>query len=116
MTATIWHNARCSTSRKALQILQEAGIEPEVVDYLKAGWSEAGLKTLFVEAGLSARQALRAKEPLAKELGLLADTATEEQIISAMIAHPILVERPFVQLGKATLLARPLDRLAALLT
>lgn len=115
MKATIWHNPRCSTSRNAVQMLREAGIEPEVVNYLQTGWTETSLRSLLAEAGLTARQALRGKEPLAKELALLAETATEDQIIAAMIAHPILVERPFVRLDKTTVLARPLDRLGSLL-
>ncbi|MDQ2065993.1 arsenate reductase (glutaredoxin) [Xinfangfangia sp. CPCC 101601] len=113
MNATIWHNPRCSTSRKALAALEAAGFQPQVVDYLKTGWTEDGLRILFAEAGLSARQALRAKEPLAAELGL--KDATEAQILAAMVAHPILVERPFVRTTKGTRLCRPLALLDELL-
>ena len=115
MTATIWHNPRCSTSRRVLEDLRAAGVEPEVVEYLQAGWTEEGLRALLAGAGLTARQALRAKEPLAKELGLTGEGVTEEALIAAMTAHPVLVERPFVRTAKGSALCRPAERLAGLL-
>lgn len=115
MKATIWHNPRCSTSRRVLQDLQAAGVEPEVVDYLQTGWTAGGLRALLAAAGMTARQALRAKEPLAAELGLTAEGVTEAALIAAMVAHPVLVERPFVRTAKGTALCRPAERLAELL-
>ncbi|NGM44676.1 arsenate reductase (glutaredoxin) [Rhodobacter sp. SGA-6-6] len=115
MTATIWHNPRCSTSRRVLADLRAAGVEPEVVEYLATGWTEAGLRALLAEAGMTARQALRAKEPLAKDLGLTAEGVSEAALIAAMVAHPVLVERPFVRTAKGTALCRPPERLAGLL-
>ena len=112
---TIWHNSRCSTSRRVLEGLRAAGEAPEVVEYLKAGWTEAGLRALLAEAGMTARQALRAKEPLAGDLGLTAAGVTEAALIAAMVAHPVLVERPFVRTAKGTALCRPAERLAGLL-
>jgi len=115
MTATIWHNPRCSTSRRVLEDLRAAGVEPEVVEYLQTGWTEEGLRALLAGAGMTARQALRAKEPLAKELGLTDPGVTEDALIAAMTAHPVLVERPFVRTAKGTALCRPAERLAGLL-
>lgn len=110
---TIWHNPGCSTSRKALQAIRDAGVEPRVIRYLETGWAEAELHTLLEAAGLTPAQALRRKGDLVAELGLTeADDAT---ILAAMLAHPALVERPFVQSPKGTALCRPLDRLTALL-
>lgn len=115
MTATIWHNPRCSTSRQVLEALRAAGEEPEVIAYQQAGWTAKDLRALLAEAGLTARQALRAKEPLAKELGLTGPEVTEQALIAAMVAHPVLVERPFVRTSKGTALCRPPERLAGLL-
>lgn len=115
MKATIWHNSRCGTSRKALAALHEAGLTPEIIDYHRTGWTEEGLRSLFASAGLTAHEALRHKEPLARELGLNRPEATEDEIIQAMITHPILVERPFVRTDKGTRLCRPLERLNDLL-
>lgn len=115
MKATIWHNPRCSTSRRVLADLRAAGVEPEVVEYLQTGWTEEGLRALLAGAGMTARQALRAKEALAKELGLTDPGVTEAALIAAMVAHPVLVERPFVRTAKGTALCRPPERLTDLL-
>ena len=115
MTATIWHNPRCSTSRQVLEALRAAGEEPEVIEYLLTGWTANGLRALLAEAGLTPRQALRAKEPLAKELGLTGPEVAGKSLIEAMVAHPVLVERPFVRTAKGTALCRPPERLADLL-
>lgn len=115
MTATIWHNPGCSTSRRVLVELRAAGLEPEVLEYLKTGWTEAGLRSLLAKAGLTARQALRVKGGLAAELGLLAPGVDEAALVAAMLAHPVLVERPFVRTAKGTALCRPPEVLARLL-
>ncbi len=108
MKITIYHNPRCSKSRQTLALLTEAGFEPEVVDYQKTGWSEAQLKDLFAVAGVTAREALRAKTGPAPELGLAnADDAT---VLAAMVDHPILVERPIVVVGNAARICRPPER------
>ncbi len=115
MTATIYHNPRCSKSRNALTILQAAGEKPEVVEYLKTGWTRELLTSLFADAGITARVALRKGESVAKELGLSAPDTTDDQIIDAMIAHPVLVERPIVRTPKGVAVCRPMSNLLPLL-
>jgi arsenate reductase len=105
--ATIYHNPRCSTSRKTLDKLTEAGVEVTVVKYLTEGWTREQLQKLFSDAGLTARQAVRKRESLYTELDL-AD-ASDDQILDAMVANPVLVERPFVVTDKGTRLARPIQ-------
>jgi len=113
MTATIWHNPNCSTSRKTLATLREGGRAVTVIDYLKAGWDEATLRRLFAGAGLTPAQALRTRNTEAVARGLAqADDAT---IIAAMIAEPVLVERPFVETPRGIALCRPQDTVLALL-
>jgi arsenate reductase len=112
---TIFHNPNCGTSRNVLAALKEAGKAPKVVEYLKAGWTEAQLKDLFAKAGVTPRQAMRVRGTPAEELGLTDPKATDAAILKAMVAHPILVERPFVVTAKGAALCRPMDRLAALL-
>jgi len=103
MQATIWHNPRCSKSREALAILHEAGAEVEVVEYLKTPPSAGELARLLDRAGLSAGQVLRTSEPGAKALRG-ADDAT---VLAAMVADPILIERPLVETEKGVRLGRP---------
>lgn len=109
MDATIYHNPRCSTSRKTLDQLRDAGIEPTVVKYLDSGWTREQLVKLFADAGLTPGQAARKREPLYKELNLAA--ASDDEILDAMVAHPVLVERPFVVTDKGTRLARPIQNI-----
>ena len=104
---TIYHNPKCSTSRQVLEMIEAAGHKPEVVEYLKAGWTKPQLKALFAAAGLTARQALRTKASEAEELGLLDAKVSDAKLLDAMIEHPVLVERPFVVTPKGTRLARP---------
>lgn len=104
---TIYHNPRCSTSRNTLQRLRDQGREPEIVEYLKTPPSREQLVKLIRDAGLSARDAIRAKETLYTELGL--EQASEEQLIDAMAANPILINRPFVVTEKGTRLCRPIE-------
>ncbi|MGD9979725.1 MAG: arsenate reductase (glutaredoxin) [Hyphomonadaceae bacterium] len=107
---TIYHNPKCSTSKQVLEMIREAGHEPEVVEYLKAGWTKPKLKELLAAAGLTPRQALRTKAAEAEALGLLDPKVSDAKILDAMIAHPVLVERPFVVTAKRTLLARPKEK------
>ena len=107
MTSRIWHNPRCGTSRNVLALLRAAGEAPEVILYLETSWEEAGLRRLLAAAGLTAGQALRVKGTSAEERGLTAPEVSEDQIIAAMLADPILVERPFVETAKGTALCRP---------
>ena len=112
MTITIFHNPGCGASRNVLAALRDGGHAPEVVEYLKAGWTEAQLKDLFGRMGVTARQMLRTKGELAGELGLTDPAVGEAEIRKAMVAHPVLVERPIVITPKGVFLCRPADRLA----
>lgn len=109
----IYHNPNCSTSRKALEAIRATGVEPTVVQYLKAGWTADQLRQLFRDAGLSAREALRTKQAEGAELA--ARNSSEDEIIAAMVEMPVLVERPFVVTPKGTRLARPLERISEVL-
>jgi len=109
MDATIYHNPRCSTSRKALDLLREAGIEPTVVEYLKDPPSRTRLKQLIKAAGLSVREAIRNKEPVYAELGLGDPKLSDDKLLDAMLAHPILIQRPIVETKKGVRFCRPLE-------
>ena len=109
----IYHNPKCSTSRKTLELLRDNGIEPEVVLYLKTPPSRAELETMIADAGIDVRTAVRRRESLYSELGL-AD-ASDAELLDAMAEHPILIERPFVVTDKGTRLARPLDNVREIL-
>ncbi len=111
--ARIYHNPRCSTSRKTLELLRDNGIEPEIVLYLKTPPSRAELADMIRDAGINVRTAVRKRETLYTELGL-AD-ATDDELLDAMAEHPILIERPFVVTDKGTRLARPLDSVQEIL-
>ncbi|MCA0405643.1 MAG: arsenate reductase (glutaredoxin) [Proteobacteria bacterium] len=107
MKIVIHHNPACGTSRNVLDILKAAGYEPEVVEYLKAGWTRPQLEALFAAAGITPRQALRETKSPAKELGLLEEGVSDEAILAAMVEHPVLVNRPIVVTPKGTKLCRP---------
>lgn len=114
MKATIYHNPRCGTSRNTLAMLEETpGLELEVVDYLKMPPSRNELARLYAEAGLTPRDGLRKKESLAAELEL--ETASDEAILDAMAANPILIERPIVATDKGVRLCRPAERVREIL-
>ena len=115
MKATIHHNPACGTSRKTLEILREAGVDVTVNEYLKTPPSREELKRLYGRAGISARDGLRAKEPLATELGLLDESVTDDAILDAMMAHPILINRPLVETDKGVRLCRPQELVRDLL-
>ena len=112
---TIFHNPACGTSRNVLAMVEAAGYRPEVVEYLKAGWAADQLGTLFAEAGITPREALRAKGSLAAELGLLEPGASDAVLLAAMVEHPVLVERPIVRTPRGTALCRPSERVFDLL-
>jgi arsenate reductase len=113
--ATIYHNPKCSTSRQVLEMIEAAGYKPEMIEYVKAGWTKKQLKDLFAAAGVTPRQALRTKAAEAEELGLLSPKVTDAKLLDAMVAHPVLVERPFVVTSKGALLARPKERVREIL-
>ena len=109
MKATIYHNPMCGTSRKTLEILRDSGADVWVREYLNTPPSRDELVLLYQRAGISPRAGLRAKEPLAEELGLNRPDVTDDEILDAMVAHPILIERPLVETGKGVRLCRPQD-------
>jgi arsenate reductase len=115
VNVTIYHNPMCGTSRKTLDILRENGDEPTVVEYLKSPLGRDELKRLYDRAGISPREGLRAKEPLASELGLTRPDVSDDEILDAMVEHPILVERPLVETDKGVRLCRPQDRVREIL-
>ena len=116
MTITIYHNPACGTSRNTLALIRNAGVEPEVVEYLKTPPSRSTLARMIKDAGLSVRQAIREKEKLFAELGLADATLADEQLLDAMLAHPVLINRPFVVTPAGTRLCRPSELLLEILT
>ena len=112
-STVIYHNPKCSTSRKTLELLRDKGIEPEVVQYLKTPPSRDELAGMISAAGIDVRAAVRKREALYAELDL-AD-ASDDQLLDAMAEHPILIERPFVVTPKGTRLARPVDTVREIL-
>jgi arsenate reductase len=111
----IFHNPACGTSRNTLAMIRASGREPKVVDYLQTGWTERQLRALMASSGLSARQLLREKGTPAEALGLLAPDVGEEALLAAMVAHPILVNRPIVSTPKGVKLCRPSEAVFELL-
>ena len=115
MSVTIYHNPACGTSRNVLAILQASGAQPQVIEYLETGWSAEQLRELFAAAEISPRDALRTSKSPAEELGLLNANVTDDELIAAMVAHPVLVNRPIVCTPKGTALCRPSENVFALL-
>ncbi len=115
MQITIYHNPKCGTSRNVLAAIREAGHEPEVIEYLKTPPSRDTLEDLVARAGEGARGLLRAKEPLVQDLGLDAADVSDDAIIDAMLAHPILINRPIVVSPRGVKLCRPKELVADLL-
>jgi arsenate reductase len=111
--AVIYHNPRCSTSRNTLNLLRDSGFDPTIIEYLKDPPSRDQLVRIINDAGIDVRTAVRKRESLYSELNL-AD-ATDDQLLDAMVEHPILIERPFVVTPKGTRLARPLDTVREIL-
>jgi arsenate reductase (glutaredoxin) len=112
---TIFHNPACGTSRNVVSMVEAAGYRPEVVEYLKAGWNVDQLKALFAEAGLTPREAMREKGSPATELGLLDPGTPDTAILAAMVAHPVLVNRPIVRTPRGAALCRPSEKVFDLL-
>jgi len=113
MKATIWHNPGCSTSRKALARLGEAGAEVTVVEYLKNPPSAGKLAQLYKDAGITPQQGLRTRNTDAAERGL--PDADDKTVLAAMVAEPVLIERPLVETEKGARLCRPLERIEEIL-
>ncbi len=112
---TIFHNPACGTSRNTLAMIEAAGYAPTVVEYLDSGWDQAQLESLMAMAGATPRDWLRDKGTPAAALGLLADDVSDAAILAAMIAHPILVNRPVVETPLGVKLCRPSEVVLQLL-
>jgi arsenate reductase len=115
MKATIYHNPLCGTSRKTLEILRDSGCDVWVHEYLKDPPTRDELSRLYDRAGISPREGLRAKEPLAAELGLTRPDVSDDEVLDAMVAHPILIERPIVETDNGVRLCRPQDKVREIL-
>ena len=115
MDATIYHNPACGTSRNTLALIRAAGIEPLVVEYLQEPPTRDQLATMIADAGLTVREAIREKGTPYADLGLDNPDLTDDQLLDAMVATPILINRPFVVTPLGTRLARPSEAVLAIL-
>ena len=115
MTITIYHNPDCGTSRNTLAMIRQSGEEPEIVEYLKHPPTRDQLVQLIGEGGLSVRKAIRQKDTPYLELRLDNPALTEAQLLDAMLAHPILINRPFVVTPRGVRLCRPSERVLDIL-
>jgi arsenate reductase len=115
MTTTIYHNPQCGTSRNTLALIRNAGIEPKVVEYLVHPPSRETLTGLIARAGMTVREALREKGTPYAELGLDDPMLSDDQLIDAMLAHPILINRPVVETELGVRLCRPSERVLDIL-
>jgi arsenate reductase (glutaredoxin) len=115
MTVTIWHNPKCATSRKVLEMIRAAGIAPEIIDYVRVPPSAAAIKAALKAMAMKPRALLRRKGTPYEELGLDDPTLSDTALVAAMHAHPILIERPVVQTPRGTRLCRPPERLHEIL-
>ena len=111
----IWHNPSCGTSRKVLERIRAEGVEPKIIEYVKAPPSVAAIKAVLKEAGLNPRELLRKRGTPYDELGLDDPKLSDTQLVAAMHEHPILIERPVVRTGKGTRVCRPPERVEDLL-
>ncbi|GAA0189182.1 MAG: arsenate reductase (glutaredoxin) [Cupriavidus sp.] len=107
MSVTIYHNPECGTSRNTLAMIRNAGIEPTVIEYLSSPPDRQTLQQMIRDAGLTVRQAIREKGTPYAELGLSDPSLTDDQLLDAMLAHPILINRPFVVTELGIRLCRP---------
>jgi arsenate reductase (glutaredoxin) len=115
VSVVIWHNPKCATSRKVLELIRAKGVEPRIVDYVKTPPSAAQIKTALKEMGMRPRELLRRRGTPFDELGLDNPKRSDAELIAAMAAHPILIERPVVRSQKGTRLCRPVERLKEIL-
>jgi arsenate reductase len=112
---TIYHNPSCATSRKVLVAIRATGAEPRVIEYLKTPPSRAELKSLLSRMGMTPRALLRRRGTLYDDLGLDDPKKTDDALLDAMLAHPILIERPIVVTARGVRLCRPVEKLAEIL-
>ena len=107
VAVTIYHNPACGTSRNALALIRDAGIEPQVIEYLKTPPDRPTLESLLGRMGLTPRQLLREKETPYTEFGLADERLSDSQLIDAMLSHPILIQRPIVVTPRGVRVCRP---------
>ena len=107
MTVTIYHNPDCGTSRNTLAMIRQSGVEPIVIDYRSHPPARERLQQLIADAGLTVRQAIRQKDTPYAELGLDDPALAEDALLEAMLAHPLLINRPFVETPRGVRLCRP---------
>lgn len=107
MSIEIWHNPKCGTSRNTLALIRHVGIEPTVIEYLKTPPTKAQLAEAIAAARLTVREAIRAKEAIHAELGLGDASLSDDALLDAMVAHPVLINRPFVFAPTGVRLCRP---------
>lgn len=110
MSIAIYHNPKCETSRNVLAMLRQSGELLHVIEYLQTGWTKEQLLGLFAAADLTPREALRVSKSPAEELGLTQDHVSDDELLEAMVAHPVLVNRPIVCTSKGVRLCRPSER------
>ncbi|HEY2227853.1 MAG TPA: arsenate reductase (glutaredoxin) [Xanthobacteraceae bacterium] len=115
MSVVIWHNPKCSTSRKVLELIRAKGVEPEIIDYVKSPPSAAEIRKALKEMGLRPRELLRRRGTPFDALGLDDPRRSDAELIAAMAEHPILIERPVVRSPKGTRLCRPIERVQEIL-
>jgi len=115
MKPVIWHNPKCSTSRKVLEMIRAEGVEPTVIDYQKTQPSAAEIKAALKAMGMTPRELLRRSGTPYDELGLDDPKLTDNELVAAMAEHPLLIQRPVVHTEKGTRLCRPVERLQEIL-
>jgi arsenate reductase len=115
MAVTVWHNPKCATSRKVLDIIRRAGVEPTVIDYVKTPPTASDIKAVLKEMGVKPRALLRRRGTPYDELGLDKESLSDAALVAAMAANPILIERPVVRTPKGTRLCRPPERVKGIL-
>ena len=115
MKVTIYHNPRCSKSRQALALLRARGVEPEIIEYLDSPPCTSRLKQILKLLGISPRDLMRRKEAAYRENGLDNPSLSDDKLIAAMVAHPILIERPVVLANGRAALGRPPERVLEIL-
>jgi len=115
MTVTMYHNPRCSKSRQTLKLLQEKGVEPKIVEYLKTPPDAKTLKTILKKLGMEPRALMRRKEAPYKELELDDPALSEDKLVASMVANPVLIERPIVLANGKAALGRPPEKVLEIL-
>lgn len=115
MSTVIWHNPKCSTSRKVLDMIRAAGVEPTIVDYVKSPPSVGEIKAALKAMDMRPRELLRRKGTPYDDLGLDSPKRSDAELVAAMAEHPILIERPVVRTRKGTRLCRPAERVKEIL-